>query len=82
MKNKFISTITFGLIVMTSVSMAACVTKECDPEGVNSSESGRAKDGEHGASGHQNTDGQNGQDGQNGVSGQDGGHGGNGGDVD
>ena len=60
MKNKFISTITFGLIVMTSVSMAACVTKECDSEGVNSSESARANDGGHCASGYQNADGQNG----------------------
>lgn len=79
MKNKFVSTMLFGLLLAASVSMTACDTKECNSQESNNSESTRAKDGEHGADGSGNVDGQDGGHGQKGILGQDGGHGGNGG---
>ena len=81
MKNKLVSTMLFGLAIMTSISITACDTKECSQES-NTSESTRAKDGEHGADGSGNVNGQDGGHGQKGVLGQDGGHGGNGGNSD
>lgn len=79
MKRKLVSTVLFGLAIAASVSITACDTKESNSQESNTSESTRAKDGEHGATGGLFTNGQSGQDGQKGKNGQDGGRGGNGG---
>lgn len=82
MKSRFVSTMLFGLLLVASVSMTACDTKECNSQEPNTCESTRAKDGENGADGSGNADGQDGGHGQKGILGQDGGQGGNGGNSD
>ena len=68
MKSRIVSTMLFGLLLVSSVSMTACDTKECNSQESNTCESMRAKDGEHGADGSGNVDGQDGGHGQKGVS--------------